>query len=428
MNLIEERIRAAAQAAANTVTPDSVPSLELPVARTRRLGRRRWNGRSPGATWTRWAAWLAPLAAALAVSGILIAVVTLSPAAYQGEPAYGPTGRPAPSTPQGYVTSGQVPRFYVQVAVHGAAGKNPAEAVVHATATGAVLAVVPPLAGHTVNRVTAAADGRTFVLEEEPWTAAGRAGTARSALAILNLTDSGRVLGTGALQYTAAGDASLLALALSADGTRLAFASQPATSRNEPTLTNVTVLKLAGGASRTWSATGDLLGAMSWTADGKKLAFNWQSGQSLSARLLDLTSPGGSLLGHSRVSTTFSHEATVGGTRVSCAPGSLITPDGTTVVCAAQVHPGPNVRNTADGSGFAEFSAASGKLIRILGQAKAGARGRTAMDVLWSDLSGRVLIGAVRQAGRIRVGVISGNTVTLLPVTVNPAAPDLGSW
>jgi hypothetical protein len=24
--------------------------------------------------------------------------------------------------------------------------------------------------------------------------------------------------------------------------------------------------------------------------------------------------------------------------------------------------------------------------------------------------------------------VISGNTVTLLPVTVNPAAPDLGSW
>ena len=176
--------------------------------------------------------------------------------------------------------------------MHGTPGKNPAEAVVHATATGAVLAVVPPLAGHTVVRVTAAASGRTFVLTEEPWTAAGRAGTARSALAILFLTTAGRVLGTGPLQYTAAGDASLLALALSADGSRLAFASQPATSRNEPTLTNVTVLKLAGGASRTWSATGDLLGLVSWTADGKKLAFNWQSGQSVNARLLDLTSPG----------------------------------------------------------------------------------------------------------------------------------------
>ncbi len=72
MNLIEERIRAAACAAADTVTPDSVPPLELPAARARRLGLRRGNGRSPGATWTRWAARLAPLAAALAVSGILI--------------------------------------------------------------------------------------------------------------------------------------------------------------------------------------------------------------------------------------------------------------------------------------------------------------------------------------------------------------------
>jgi len=429
MNLIEERIRAAARAAADTVTPDSVPPLELPAARPHRGGRRRRNGRSPGATWNRWATRLAPLAAALAVSGILIAVVTLSPPAYQGTPSYGPTARPAPLTPQGYVTSGQVPRFYVQVTAHGTPGKNPAEAVVHATATGAVLAVVPPLAGHTVVRVTAAASGRTFVLAEEPWTAAGRAGTARSALAILNLTAAGRVLGTGALPYTAAGDASLLALALSADGTRLAFASQPATSRNEPTLTNVTVLKLAGGASRTWSATGDLLGLVSWTADGKKLAFSWQSDQSVSARLLDLTSPGGSLLGHSRVTTTLSQKAATGSTLVSCAGGSLITPDGTTVVCGAQqVHVGPKVPNPADGSGFAEFSAASGKLIRVLGQAKAGTGGRTAMDVLWSDPSGRVLIGAVRLAGRTRVGVISGNTVTLLPVTVNPAAPDLGSW
>jgi hypothetical protein len=430
MNLIEERIRAAARAAADTVAPDSVPPLQLPAARPRHLGRWRRPGRSPGAAWSPWAARLAPVAAALAVSAILIAVVTLSPTPPQGGLSNGPTASPAPLTPQGYVTSGQVPRFYVQVATHGAAGANPAEAVVHATATGAVLAVVPPLAGHTVTRVTAAASGRTFVLVEEPWTAAGRAGTARSALAMLNLTAAGRVLGTGALPFTAAGDASLLALAMSADGTRLAFASQPATSRNEPTLTDVTVLKLAGGASRTWSATGDLLGPVSWTADGKKLAFSWQSGPSVSARLLDLTSPGGSLLGHSRVSARFSQEAVLGGTLASCAGGgSLITPDGTAVVCAAQLaHTGPKASKPASGSGFAEFSATSGKLLRVLGQAKAGTGGRTAMDVLWSDPSGRVLIGAVRLAGRTRVGVISGNTVTLLPVTVNPAAPDLGSW
>ena len=54
MNLIEDRIRAAARAAAETVAPDSVPPLELPAARTRRFGRRRRGIRSPHATWRRW--------------------------------------------------------------------------------------------------------------------------------------------------------------------------------------------------------------------------------------------------------------------------------------------------------------------------------------------------------------------------------------
>ena len=38
MNTIEERIRAAARAAADTVEPDSVPPLGLPAARPRRFG------------------------------------------------------------------------------------------------------------------------------------------------------------------------------------------------------------------------------------------------------------------------------------------------------------------------------------------------------------------------------------------------------
>ena len=44
MNLIEERIRAAARAAAETVAPDSVPPLELPAARPRAAtaGGARW--------------------------------------------------------------------------------------------------------------------------------------------------------------------------------------------------------------------------------------------------------------------------------------------------------------------------------------------------------------------------------------------------
>ncbi len=51
-----------------------------------------------------------------------------------------------------------------------------------ATATGAVLAVVPPMRGYTVAAVTAAASDRRFILDEEPLTAAGQAAKARGRL------------------------------------------------------------------------------------------------------------------------------------------------------------------------------------------------------------------------------------------------------
>src|SRR6185437_15968058 len=165
MNLIEDRIRAAARAAAETVAPDSVPPLELPTARPRRFGRKRRGARSPGVAWTRWAARLAPLAAALAVSGILIAVVTLSPPAYQGGPAYVPPTTARPDVPAGppvstYVRSGQVPPYFVTL--------TPSGAAVHLTAGGAAVATIrPSLPAGKVVAVTAAQDDRTFVLAEQ---------------------------------------------------------------------------------------------------------------------------------------------------------------------------------------------------------------------------------------------------------------------
>ena len=44
-------------------------------------------------------------------------------------------------------------------------------------------------------------------------------------------------------------------------------------------------------------------------------------------------------------------------------------------------------------------------------------------DVLWSDASGRVLIGVVNSAGRNWVGVISGNKFTPLSAQWAPADP-----
>ena len=64
MNLIEDRIRAAARAAAETVAPYSVPPLELPAEHPRGDG---WRRR-----------WLVPVAAAAAVVIIVIAVTAVT--------------------------------------------------------------------------------------------------------------------------------------------------------------------------------------------------------------------------------------------------------------------------------------------------------------------------------------------------------------
>ena len=411
MNLIEERIRAAARATADTVTPDSVPPLELPAARSRHRGRWHRNGRSPGAAWTVWAAWLAPVATALAVSAIIITIVTLSPPAYQGGPAYGPgaTVQPTPTTPSGYVGAGQVPPYFVQIAVHGDPASTPSGVVVRATATGAVLAVVPPTRGYSVVGVTAAASDRRFILDEEPWTDAGRSGTARGRLVDLNLTATGRILGTGPMQFTVPGTGVLNGMVMSPRGDRMAVAYQRPTGGNGPA-TDVMVFKLAGpGPSRTWSGTGAVT-RLSWTADEKELAFAWQvggSGQPVTARILDLGSSGGSLLGHSRVASP------VPGAAGSCQADAIITPDGTTVVCLAPAR------------GFPEYSARNGQLLRVLGRV-AGLRARS---LIWSGASGRVLIGAVLGPGsRMRVGIISGSTFTPLNVTVNATYPTFGTW
>jgi RNA polymerase sigma factor (sigma-70 family) len=366
----------------------------------------RWRGRRSGS------AWLAPTAAAAAV--ILVGVLVITVKSQTAGPAEQGAAAPGPSTAAGYVASGQVPAYYVQITGHGNPDENPAEAVVHATATRAVLAVVPPLAGHTVVAVTAAADDRRFILDEEPWTAAGRAGTAQGRLVALNLTAAGHVLGTGPLPFAVPGKASLIALALSPKNYRVAFVFRPATSKNEPNRTDITVFNIAIGLSKTWSATGDITGPVSWTADEKELEFTWQTGQSgqpVTARLLDLSTDGGSLLGHSRAAATLIKASRPVGT-VSCSAGSIITPDGTTVVCAAPE------------SGFVEFSAKTGKLLRVLGPAEDW----HARFLLWSDASGRVLIGTVLSSDQPQVGVISGDTFTPLNVTLNSEVSSIGTW
>ena len=218
MNLIEDRIRAAARAAAETVAPDSVPPLELPAARPRRFGRRPRGARSPGATWTPWVARLTPVAAALAVIAIVITVVTVSHPPHQGPDLV--TGAAArPDVPLGppvstYVRSGQVPPYFVTL--------TPSGAAVHLTVSGAAVATIrPSLPGGKVVAVTAAGDDRTFVLAEQ--------GQDRKAVTFyqFRLGSSGRPGALTRLPMSVADGKTMAGLALSPDGTRLAIAVAP---------------------------------------------------------------------------------------------------------------------------------------------------------------------------------------------------------
>jgi hypothetical protein len=421
MNLIEDRIRAAAQAAAETVAPDSVPPLGLPAARTRRLGRRRGNGRSPGAAWTLWAARLAPLAAALAVSGILIAVVTLSPPAYQGGPAYVPATTARPDVPAGppvstYVSSGQVPPYFVTLA--------PSGAVVHLTVSGATVATIQPAQpGGKVVAVTAAGDDRTFVLAEQ------RQDRKAVTFYQVRLGSSGLPSAPTRLPMSVADGKAMTGLALSPDGTKLAIAVAPGGGVQQ-----VRLYPIHGGAGRTWSATGGTIGehfatwSLSWPASQRTLAFNWSAGETTSVRLLNLGTAGGGLLAASRPAVTLAKTAGMGQTLYQCAVMS-ITPDGSAIVCPSSTITDIAKNGTMTYStGFPEFSVTTGRLIRITGHWPRKHNDPFVYDVLWSGASGRVLIGMIHSAGRDWVGVISGNRFTPLNVPSSLGTYAFGTW
>jgi len=435
MNTIEDRIRAAARAAAGTVPPDSVPPLELPAERPRRFRGRHPGARSPGATW---AARLAPAAAALAVVTVVISVLAVSrigtrPPAGTSTASSGlggPAGPPAGS----YVASGQVPRYYVTVTASGGPDSSPSSAEVRATVSGKTLATIAPAgAGRTIVAVTAAADDRTFVLAEQAW-ARGSGDQWRQAIAFyrVRLSPAGRPGPVSRLPMpisVPAGDM-MTGLALSPDGTKLAIAIQLGSD-----IQGIGLYQVGGGKVRFWSGRGGTIGApfatrsLSWPASQRALAFNWRAGQSMSVRLLDLGTAGGGLLTHSRPAMTLSNPAGTGQTLYACPGNSIISPDGSAVVCPAAQITSLSPNGLRYSTGFAEFSAATGRVARILGHWPTGEpTGPQVMDVLWSDASGRVLIGVIRAAGRPWVGVISGNEFTPLNVRWIPAAPDFGTW
>jgi hypothetical protein len=424
MNLIEDRIRAAARAAADAVAPDSVPPLELPAARPRRFGRRRRGARTPDTAWSTWGPRLAPWAAAAAIIALVITLVNVGPPPTQGGlgiamgSAAGPPGIPAGPPVSSYVRSGQIPPYYVTL--------TPPGAVVHRTISGASAGTIrSSVPGGTVVAVTAAADDRTFVLAEQSQD--------RKTVRFyeVRLDSSGRPGTPAQLDMSVRNGNTMTGLALSPDGTRLAIAIAASGGYQQ-----LAVYKVHGTTATVWSGRGGTIGAplaaatLSWSADQRTLAFNWSVGQTQSARLLDLGS-NRDLLAASRPAVTLTGAAGMGQTLYQC--GYLImAPDGSELACASneitKIAKNGTITNT---TGFPEFSTATGRVTRILGHWHPNQQHEPmAVDLLWSGASGRVLIGVIRTAGRYWVGVISGNTFTPLNAQwiATPATVDFGAW
>ena len=495
MNTIEDRIRAAAQAAAGTVPPDGVPPLRLPPEQTRRRPRAAGRG-GGGPGWAGWARRLTPLAAAVAVVVIVIAVVGI------GRTVHSPGGRP-PATRSGpgpvlagppissYVSSGQVPPYYVAITSHGNPNFAPSYAVVKATVSGKTLATIgPSVAGGTILAVTAAADDRTFVLDEQHWSDDENSSYQTRTFYEFRLSSAGQPGPLTRLPLTVPDGQLLTGLAMSPDGSKLAITVEPDNDKKEPNLTTVSVYSLATGAVRTWTGngtigtSGDDARSLSWTADGRTLAFDWLSAasgpQGMGVRLLDVDAPGRSLLADSRqvvsavvqapdpvpsptapvssvptisipavpvfarptatatatgrptVTPSAAYSSSLSITVPTCQQDSIITPDGSAVVCGAIAS--VNLKITARGlhggavTEFREYSTATGRITRILGQWRFASVGALSVEVLWSNPSGSVLIGVIPNAAGGRVGVIRGDTFSPLPAQVAGVSALTGTW
>jgi hypothetical protein len=538
---IEDRIRAATRAAADTVAPNSVPPLRLPADRL-------FRARS-GSLASVWGRWLAPMAAAAAVVAVAVAMVTVGRTANRAPVDSGgvPSARPGPvrmGPPiSSYVASGRVPRYYVSIESHGDPNFHPSYAVVRATSTGAALETVVPAADGTVVAVTAAADDRTFVLDTQPWDNANQAFAPRTFL-LLRLSPSGSELSQARLAVSVPGGQLMTGFALSPDGRKLAIAVQPDNDKREPDLTEVKVITLATGVTRTWTANGTIgFGAddarsLSWADNERTLAFDWEGsgpGIHTGVWLVNLSAGGGSLLADSREAVTLVNQFMAGApvpsvsplngsaspsslaptsvmaspsvsagtaspsasldpaspsaslapatasaslapatasaslapatasaslapatasaspisvapltTRPTCQEDSIITPDGSTIVCGAitptKATGGASAAASADGSvaallrrgaetEFIGYSVATGKVARVLGHWTFGSVGALSVEVLWSNASGSVLIGVIPDGGGGRVGVISGNEFTPLPLSGAASTPmQSGTW
>jgi hypothetical protein len=353
---VRDRLRAIDQAAAGVMRPVRPLDLPLVPAPARRP---RWVTTPP-----RSRGWLVPLTAAAVVAALAVTLVSIKQAWQHG-------GRPGTSPVTG--PSAQAPRYYVALTQGSSSGLVVSRAIVADSRTGAVLATVNAPAHSFFVSVTGAADDRTFVLDTMPNGSVNPAasrwyeltiapGTGQPALLaplpITGLPDSAQLLSHASAQ--------VLGLALSPDARTLAVLSGNA----------LRTYSLATGKTlHTWWTTSKATisqptgyvnaASLSWTADGRTLAFRYPPQIDLFRnppardylRTLPAASKNGDLL---KASTPVLADPAG---RDMCV-GLRLGTDGRTAVCSTGVFTSRGCAQAAPE--FDLYSTVTGKLTRVL--------------------------------------------------------------
>jgi hypothetical protein len=416
----EERLRAAARAAADTVPRGSAPPLRLPPNPEDRRFPRSWF--ADGRLRRKRLAALTPLAAAAAV--VVVLAVAAAVGVAHGQPAHRTAARPRHHES----LLARLPPYYVVLQGVGQLG-GATHAQVRATATGKVLATVRPPRPYTVfGQISAAGDGHEFVLLASRWQKRLRSGvpnwfTSANKFFLVRFDPFTHVPMLTALPIPPDVFRTETGFALSQNGLKLAVAERLAPGRRAGPV--IQVFDLVTGAVKTWTwpgsaapVTNGVPGAgqvLSWAADGT-LAFKQWAAFSAQVRLLDTNGPGGSLQADSRLVLDWAGNARFLQYRRNDLTGfsALLTPSGSRIVTATAAitkHPLTSVMS------FTEYSARTGRVVRRLGTwTLHGLWPEGNQDVLWTNTSGSTLIVVDRQPGLKHVTVTGGNMAGWRPV------------
>ena len=430
MNVSPDQVRAATRGAADVITPERVPPLRLPESAA-----------ADGAARRARPAWVTPLAAAAAIVILAVASATAGSWLARSVPAH-----PAHPAGSGTAVAGMteshtftgVPPYYVAV-------KNSSQAQVRATATGATLATIRtsiPFVG-----VTGAADDRTFVLDAQrqvmgPTTVLWPE-QAKFYLLRLNASGGEKSLTRLALAALPKGTA-VTGLALSPDGSKLAVEVDTQINDN-PGLLEIRVYTLATGAYRIWFTNGstdsedpggftgsgvDGAATISWGADSKTLAFDWQNQARVTGvRLLDTAAGGDNLIADSRLAVIEDPGNNMAPPRPEppdyisrCVTDSIMSADGSSIVCGYDTGTLRSANSHRTTTGFIRYSTKTGKPAQVYGVSTFNGQSGGDISVWWTSATGKTLIGGIGTPSGIRVGVITGRTFTPLPGTAGLGA------